>query len=79
VLRRKEPQIPRMFRVPLYPVTPIVFCATCAYLLYASLAYTGVGALVGVAVLAVGAIVLALISRRDSGFAVPDPQDQGGR
>lgn len=80
VLRRTEPHVPRMFRVPLYPVTPIVFCATCAYLLYASLAYTGVGALVGVAVLAVGAVVLAVISRRDGGFAAPDPQDQeGGR
>ena len=47
VLRRQEPDVPRPFRVPLYPVTPLLFCATCAYLLYASLAYAGVGALVG--------------------------------
>jgi basic amino acid/polyamine antiporter, APA family len=55
-----------------------VFCATCAYLPYATLRYTGFGALVGVAVLAVGAVVLAVISRRDGGFAAPDPQDQEG-
>ncbi len=60
VLRRKEPRAARPFRVPLYPLTPLLFCATCAYLLYASLAYTGLGALVGVAVLGLGTLVLAL-------------------
>jgi len=54
-LRRREPDLDRPFRVPLYPLTPLVFCATCAYLLYSSLVYTGYGALVGVAVLAIGA------------------------
>ncbi len=60
VLRRRDPARPRPFRVPLYPLTPLLFCATCAYLLYASLAYTGIGALVGVGVVAVGVVVLAL-------------------
>lgn len=55
-LRRKEPNVERPFKVPLYPVTPIIFCGACAYLLYASLAYTGIGALVGVAVLALGTL-----------------------
>lgn len=64
ILRRREPTRPRPFRVPLYPLTPILFCATCAYLLYSSLAYTGFGALLGVAVVAAGAIVLVLTSRR---------------
>ena len=57
VLRIREPDAPRPFRVPLYPLTPLVFCATSAYLLYSSLAYTGVGALVGVAVLALGGVL----------------------
>jgi amino acid transporter len=61
VLRRREPEVPRPFKVPLYPITPLVFCATCAYLLYSSLAYTGSGALVGVTVLAAGALVLLLM------------------
>jgi amino acid transporter len=58
VLRAREPNAVRPFRVPLYPLTPIVFCLTSAYLLYASIMHTGVGALVGVAVLAFGVPVL---------------------
>jgi amino acid transporter len=64
VLRRKEPEAMRPFRVPLYPLTPLIFCLTSAYLLYSSLAYTGVGALVGVAVLAAGALLLVMINPR---------------
>jgi APA family basic amino acid/polyamine antiporter len=63
-LRRREPHIPRPFRVPLYPITPVIFCGTCTYLLYSSLAYTGVGAFVGVAVLVAGAILLAFQRER---------------
>jgi APA family basic amino acid/polyamine antiporter len=58
VLRRREPDTPRPFRVPLYPLTPIVFCLSSAYLLYASIMHTGIGALAGVAVLACGVPVL---------------------
>jgi basic amino acid/polyamine antiporter, APA family len=55
VLRWRDGDRVRPFRVPLYPVTPLLFCLTAAYLLYSSLAYTGYGALIGIAVLAVGA------------------------
>jgi amino acid transporter len=58
MLRRREAQVARPFRVPLYPLTPLLFCASSLYLLYSSLTYTGLGALVGVAVLAVGAVLL---------------------
>ncbi|AKD05871.1 amino acid permease [Pontibacter korlensis] len=58
VLRRKEPDLYRPFRVPLYPVTPLIFCITSAYLFYSSLVYTGLGALVGVAVLLLGVLIL---------------------
>jgi amino acid transporter len=54
VLRRKVPEVHRPFRVPLYPVLPAIFCLSSAYLLYSSLMYTGVGALVGIGVLIVG-------------------------
>ncbi|MBD2087587.1 amino acid permease [Coleofasciculus sp. FACHB-542] len=64
VLRVREPQVVRPFRVPLYPLTPLLFCAICAYLLYSSVAYTGVGALVGVAVAIAGAPLLLLSRRR---------------
>jgi APA family basic amino acid/polyamine antiporter len=60
ILRVREPNTPRPFRVPLYPVTPLLFCAACAYMLQSSLAYTGRGALVGVALLLTGVPVLWL-------------------
>ncbi|WP_254925959.1 APC family permease [Bordetella genomosp. 11] len=58
VLRRREPARRRPFRVPFYPFTPLLFCGTSAYLLYASVVHTGVGAFAGLAVLAVGVLVL---------------------
>ncbi len=61
VLRRKEPKVPRPFRVPVYPFTPLFFCITCVYMLQSSVAYTGVGALAGLAVLLAGALVLLLM------------------
>lgn len=64
VLRMRDPDRERPFRVPFYPITPILFCLTCAYLLYSSLVYTGMGALVGVAVLAVGLPFLASARKR---------------
>ncbi len=57
VLRFKEPRVERPFTVPLYPFTPLLFCATCLYMFRASIAYTGKGALVGLAVLLCGLIV----------------------
>ena len=69
VLRFREPEVPRPFRVPLYPLTPLLFCAACLYMLQSSLAYTGAGALAGVAVLLVGIPVLLIARRRQHGTA----------
>lgn len=60
VLRAREPHAPRPFRVPLYPLTPLLFIGTCAYVLYSSLAYAGLGALAGLVVLGSGAVLLAV-------------------
>ena len=68
VLRGKEPHVERPFKVPLYPVIPAIFCATCAYMFYSSVTYNGVWSLVGVAVLAAG-VPLMLLSR-------PRPTDE---
>jgi amino acid transporter len=54
VLRVRDPEQPRPFRVPLYPILPILFCLACGYLLYSSLVFTGVGAIVGVVVVMSG-------------------------
>jgi len=64
VLRRRDPRRERPFKVPLYPVVPLLFCATCAYLIYSSLVYTGYGALVGIAVLLAGIPLLGLVRRK---------------
>jgi len=39
VLRFREPTIMRPFKVPLYPILPIIFVATCGYLFYSSVTY----------------------------------------
>lgn len=54
VLRIKEPDRPRPFCVPLYPFVPLLFCAICGYLLYSSLIFTGIGAIVGIVVVLLG-------------------------
>ena len=66
ILRAKEPQILRPFRVPFYPVTPILFCLICGYLLYSSLVYTGIGAAFGVAVVVAGMPLLLLSSHHQN-------------
>jgi basic amino acid/polyamine antiporter, APA family len=58
VLRRWEADSTRPFKVPLYPFTPLIFCGMCIYMLYSSLAYTGPGALYGVGLLAIGALLV---------------------
>jgi basic amino acid/polyamine antiporter, APA family len=59
VLRQREPQVERPFRVPLYPLTPILFIAVCAYMFYSSVKYAGIWSLVGLGVLAAGVPLLA--------------------
>lgn len=66
MLRRREPDAIRPFRVPLYPVIPLLFALTCAWLLYSSLAYTGFGAGLGVVVLLIG-VILLWVQRRQGG------------
>ena len=68
VLRAKDPNIERPFKVPLYPITPLIFCAMCAYLLYSALDYAGTGMIAGVGVLAFGLAPL-FASRKQTGLA----------
>jgi basic amino acid/polyamine antiporter, APA family len=70
VLRAKDPRIVRPFKVPLYPVLPVLFCAASAYMLYSSLTYVGSNqflgynaAWIGVVVLALGGLLLAVVAR----------------
>lgn len=40
LLRRREPDLPRGFKVPLYPVTPVLSILACGYILYSLHWYT---------------------------------------
>lgn len=71
VLRRREPSVERPFRVPLYPVVPLLFCGIAAYMLYSSVVYAGRGALLGVAVMLAGLPVLALAGRSRAALNPP--------
>lgn len=50
---------PAGFRVPLFPLVPIVFCCTCAYMLYSSINYVRFAVSFGNAVLAGTVIMLS--------------------
>ncbi|GAA2815646.1 amino acid permease [Streptomyces showdoensis] len=62
-LRRRDPGLPRSFRVPLYPLSPVLGVGFCCYLIWG----TGWATWVQFAVfLVVGALVYALYGRRRS-------------
>ena len=63
ILRKQNPDKEIPCPVPLYPVLPIIFILTVVWLLWSSLAYSGWGALVGVACLGVGAVILLFESK----------------
>ncbi|OAE54654.1 amino acid permease [Achromobacter mucicolens] len=60
-LRRLDPDRPRPFRVPLFPLPPLLLALTCAGLVISSAMYAGAGALIGLAVLAAGVPLMRLL------------------
>jgi amino acid transporter len=64
VLRVREKEAPRPFRVPLYPLTPFLFCLSAGAMLYSSVSFTGIGASAGLAVLALGLPFLFFVPRK---------------
>lgn len=54
------------YRVPLYPVTPVIFVATCLYMLYSSVDYVREGTWLGLLMLAAGVPLLFLRGRSAS-------------
>jgi amino acid transporter len=79
LLRARDGRTERPFRVPLYPFTPIVFCAACAWLAWSSITYAASRNAVHVSllVMAVG-IVAWLMTRRHARRRAGD-LDQGRR
>ncbi|HYE92926.1 MAG TPA: amino acid permease [Terriglobales bacterium] len=64
VLRWREPGRRRPYRVPGYPVTPLAFCASSAYMVYGSVSYAPLESVAGVAIVLSGIPVYWWSSRR---------------
>jgi APA family basic amino acid/polyamine antiporter len=64
VLRRKEPHVQRPYRVTGYPFTTIVFCASCAYLIYSAVKYRPLIAACAAVILLLGLPLYWLTSRQ---------------
>jgi amino acid transporter len=63
ILRYKDDTV-RPFKVPLYPITPLIFCASCAYLAYSSIMYAHSKGAVAISMYVMIAGVVALIFLR---------------
>jgi len=63
VLRFRDPRASRPFSVPFYPLTPLLFCASCGLLLYSSVAYAASNDAIHIAlwVMATGVAALAIV------------------
>lgn len=62
ILRRTRPAVKRPYRVPLYPLVPLLFAAGCGYVLYSSVVYVGwLGCALSFGVLAAGLVVRAVL------------------
>ena len=80
VLRARDGDAERPFRVPLFPLTPIVFCAACAWLAYSSITYAASKNAVHVSllVMAVGVAAMLLARRGAVGRAAAAEAITGG-
>ncbi len=79
LLRIKDPEVPRPFRVPLYPVLPLVFCGWCGYMTYGVIAEQPEKSLIGLGLLAAGLPLYFLPTRiRPAAVAAaPEPVPVG--
>jgi hypothetical protein len=64
VLRRKEPQVERPFRVPGYPFTPLVFAGVCLFLIHSAVTYKPVIAAAAGVLLLIGVGLWWITSRK---------------
>lgn len=66
-LRAIDGAAERPFRVPLFPVVPLVFCAACAWLAYSSITYAASRNAVHVSLIVMAVGVVALVLTRTIG------------
>jgi amino acid transporter len=75
VLRWRDPGRPRPYAVVGYPVTPLLFCASSAYMLYGSVTHAPVESLWGGAIVLSGLPIYWLSSR--NARTTPAPSERG--
>ena len=70
-LARREPGVVRPYRVIGYPVTPILFCICCVFMLYSSIDYAistkPVALYVAGGILLTGAVIYVFTRKWDKG------------
>ncbi len=54
IFRYRKGHKPNSYKVPFYPVPPVLFLIACVYMLYSSLVFTGTGAFAGAMILLAG-------------------------
>lgn len=75
-LRIRDRDVPRPFPVPLFPLLPLIFVATCGYLLYSGIRYAGGLGFVGF-VLVLAGLPFYVFSRRTAPDEVPSQTTNG--
>lgn len=70
LLRRRSPGLARPFKMPGYPVTPILFCLTAAAFIVNTLITDTVPSLIGLALIAAGVPVYLLRTRKTSSLRI---------
>jgi amino acid transporter len=73
VLRLHDADRPRPFSVPLFPIIPLIFCATCAYMIHSGVMYAEKFGLVGGGLLVLGVPLYFIAGRRPEADAANLP------
>lgn len=65
VMRWRNPELPRPYRTPLYPIPPLVFLGVTAFMMYYLAASRPLHALAGLALMASGLVIFWLSHRKE--------------
>jgi amino acid transporter len=75
ILRIKDRGRPRPFKVPAFPILPLIFVATCGYMIYSSVNFGGWLGLIGGGLVLAGVPLFFLSPRTPHPDPLPEPED----
>jgi basic amino acid/polyamine antiporter, APA family len=64
ILRFRDPQVQRPYRVTLFPIPTLIFCVVCGYLIYSAIDYKPLLSVIALGIVALGYPVYWFTSRR---------------